>query len=344
MIATHTLMAPLPGGDRPLWHWLASGRSAALFAVLAGVSLALMSGGTRPVRGRERAARTGGLAMRALLIATLGLALGELDSGLAVILTYYGVLFLLGLPFLGLGARPLFALAAAWLVLAPVAAHLLAPDLPPRGFEAPWFGSLEHSGQLLAELTVTGYYPTLPWLAYLFAGLAVGRLDLRGRGVDVRLLLWGLVVAVGAQALAELLPPDENAADYAGSLPPGAEWRALLLADPHTATPLDLATTIGSALAVIGLCLVVTRLLPRAGERALAVAFGAGAMTLSLYSLHVLLHTPQWWPEDHGTDAFRLHTAVVLTVGAAVVAVRRSGPLEWVVRRASTGTTRLVRG
>jgi uncharacterized membrane protein len=343
MIATHTLMPPFPGGDRPLWHWLAAGRSAALFAVLAGVSLALMSGGPRSVRGRERGATTAGLVVRALLIATLGLALGALGSGLAVILTYYGLLFLLGLPFLGLRARSLFGLAAAWLVLAPVAAHRLAPHLPPRGYASPTFAALTDPGQLLAELTVTGYYPTLPWLAYLLAGMAVGRLDLRRRGVDVRLLLWGLVVAVGAQALAELLPPAENAADYAGSLPPEAEWEALLLADPHTATPLDLATTVGSAVAVIGLCLLVARVLPRPGERALAVAFGAGTMTLSLYSLHVLLHTPEWWPEDHGTDAFWLHTAVVLMIGAAVVAGHRSGPLEWVVRRASTAAAGLVR-
>ena len=76
MIATHTLMPPFPGEDRPVWHWLASGRASALFAVLAGVSLALMSGGPRPVRGRERLATTTGLAVRALLIAALGLRAG----------------------------------------------------------------------------------------------------------------------------------------------------------------------------------------------------------------------------------------------------------------------------
>ena len=344
MIATHTLTQPFPGEDRPLWHWLASGRAAALFAVLAGVSLALMSGGRRPVRGRERAATTAGLVVRALLIAAVGLALGELDSGLAVILTYYGVLFLLALPFLGLRVPTLFGLAAAWLVLAPVVAHRLAPDLPPRGYDVPTFAQLGDPGPLLAELTVTGYYPTLPWLAYLLVGMALGRLDLRGRGSDVRLLLSGVSLAVAAQALAEWLPPEENAADYAGSLPPGSDWETLLVADPHSATPLDLATTIGSALAVIGLCLLVARWLPRPGERALAVAFGAGTMTLSLYSLHVLLHTPEWWPEDYGEVAFLLHTAVVLVVGAVFVALRRSGPLEWLVRRATRATAGLVRG
>jgi hypothetical protein len=224
-----------------------------------------------------------------------------------------------------------------------VAAYLVAPYLPPRGFESPEFDHLERLGPLAAELTVTGYYPVLPWLVYLFAGLAIGRLDLRRRGVDVRLLGWGLAVAVAAQALAEWLPPEENAADYHGAIPPGSGWDQLLLADPHTAAPLDLATTTGSALAVIGLCLLVARWLPGAGERALAIAFGAGTMTLSLYSLHVLLHTPEWWPEDYGQEAFRLHAAVVLVVGAAFVAVRRSGPVEWLVRRASSATASVVR-
>jgi hypothetical protein len=343
MIATHTLTQPLPGDDRQVWHWLASGRSAALFAVLAGVSLALMSGGHRPVRGLERTAVTAGLVVRAVLIAVIGLALGGLLSGLAVILTYYGVLFLLGLPFLGRRAGPLFLLAGGWLVLAPVATYLLAPLLPPRTYDVPSFETLGDPGQVLSELTVTGYYPVLPWLAYLLVGLAVGRLDLRRRGTDVRLTIWGLGLAVGAQLLAEWLPPAENAADFHGTIPPGAGWDLLLLADPHTATPLDLATTIGSALAAIGACLVLTRVLPERGERALAVGFGAGTMTLSLYSLHVLLHTPEWPPVDYDLTAFGAHTAVVLVVGAGFVAARQRGPLEWVVRVPSAAVTRLIR-
>lgn len=342
MIATHTLLAPLPGEDRPLWHWLSSGRASALFAVLAGVSLALMSGGARPPRGRARASATVALAVRAVLIAAAGLALGELDSGLAVILTYYGVLFLLGLPFLGLGTRRLLWLAGGWLVAAPVAAYLLADRLPARTFEVPSFHRLDDPGVVLSEVLVTGYYPVLTWLAYLLVGLGAGRLDLRRRGNDVRLMVGGLGLAAAAQALAELLPPAENAADFHGAVPPGSGWDQLLVADPHSGTPLDLATTTGSALAVIGFCLLVARLLPRWGERALAVVSGAGTMSLTLYSLHVLLHTPDWPPEDYGAAALRAHVAVVLVVGAVFVGLRRSGPLEWAVRRASGATARLV--
>ena len=118
-----------------------------------------------------------------------------------------------------------------------------------------------------------------------------------------------------------------------GSVPPEAGWDLLLVADPHSGTPLDLATTTGSALAAIGLCLLVVRWLPRAGERVVSIVFGAGTMTLSLYSLHVLLHTDDWAPEDYGSAAFRAHVAVVVAIGAVFVAMRRSGPLEWAVRR-----------
>ena len=101
-------------------------------------------------------------------------------------------------------------------MLAPVVAYLLAPHLPPRTFALPTFDRLAEPGQLLSEITVTGYYPVLPWLAYLLAGMAVGRLDLRRRGTDVRLALWGLGLAVGAQVLAEILSPAENATDFHG--------------------------------------------------------------------------------------------------------------------------------
>ena len=128
MVAAHVLAARTPDGELTLTSRLVDGRASALFAVLAGVSLALMSGRRTPLPGPAMRRVALGLAVRALLVALLGLGLGELDTGIAVILTYYGVLFLLGLPFLALRARPLLLLALAWAVAAramaaEVAAH-----------------------------------------------------------------------------------------------------------------------------------------------------------------------------------------------------------------------------
>src|SRR5690349_16459553 len=83
MVATHVFDERGPDGGLTTGQWLAGGRASALFAVLAGVTLALMTGGRTPVVGRERLAATAAIAVRALLVAVLGMALALADSGIA---------------------------------------------------------------------------------------------------------------------------------------------------------------------------------------------------------------------------------------------------------------------
>ena len=365
MVATHVLADREPGGDLALGQAVAGGRAAALFAVLAGVSIALMSGGRRPVTGRGRVAVSAGLAVRALLVALLGLVLGETGSGLAVILTYYGLLFLLALPFLGLGAPALLWLAAGWTVAVPVVSHLVRPGLPPRGVASPTLGQLADPGGLLSELTFTGYYPAVPWLAYLLVGLAVGRLDLRDRFRQGLLAVAGGAAALTATLVSDALtrrpavsgallsdpPADERdvgalldriSTGMFGNVPTGGAWEWLLVRAPHSTTPFDLAQTVGSALVVIGLALLVVDALPAVARHAVRVFFGAGRMTLTLYSLHVLMRTPDVWPPET-PDTFRWHVLVLLGIGAGYAAVGVRGPLEQLVASASSAVARRVR-
>jgi hypothetical protein len=332
MVATHVLDARTPEGELTFAQWLAGGRASALFAVLAGVSLALMT--REPLRGRSLAERSAAIAVRSLLIALLGLVLGGLETGIAVILTYYGVLFLLGLPFTLLGLRGLVALAAGWVVLAPVASHLLRPHLPPRGWESPTFGQLADPGRLASELLLTGYYPVVPWLAYLLVGLALGRANLRDRGLLAALAAGGLGVALLAtqvsRSIVDPVVASENATGMYGTTPTGGDWSWLLVVAPHSATPFDLAQTIGSAVFVITACLLLGALLPRTAVAALAVVGGAGAMTLTLYTAHVVMRTPEMWPAEVPA-AYLSHVVVLLAVGAVFVLLRRRGPLETVV-------------
>jgi uncharacterized membrane protein len=344
MMATHVLDARTPAGEVTTSHWLASGRASALFAVLAGVSLALVSGRRTPVAGRERGRVSLAIVVRALAIAVLGLVLGQPETGVAVILTYYAVLFVLGLPFLGLTWRPLLALAVGWAVLAPVASRLLVPHLPDRQFASPRLEQLETPGRLVSELLLTGYYPAVPWLTYLLLGLAIGRLDLRSRTVAAVLAAGGLVVAFTATLVSDALTRtrftlaelDEMAGGSYGQTPtegPGSGWRWLTVVAPHSSTPFDLAQTAGSAALVIGLCLLVVGLvgdLSSHGARFVQVAFGAGAMTLTLYTLHLVMRTERVWP-DEAPSSYVWHVVVVLWIGSLFAALRRRGPLEWLV-------------
>jgi hypothetical protein len=85
--------------------------------------------------------------------------------------------------------------------------------------------------------------------------------------------------------------------------------------------------------------------LPTAGSRVLAVVFGAGTMTLSLYSLHVWMRAEGIrQPEEPG--ALAVHVVVLGTIGAVFVLAGLRGPLEWLVglpgrllRRRSRATT-----
>jgi hypothetical protein len=215
--------------------------------------------------------------------------------------------------------------------------HDLRPSMPERGFDSPTFAQLEDPSQLLSELLLTGYYPALPWLAYLLAGMAVGRSDLARRGVQAGMLLGGAALALAARGLSEVLTEgrftpaalDRARTDLPGTTPTGGRLEWLLVDAPHSGTPFDLAHTIGTALAVIGLCLLVVGVLPAIGRRFVAVLFGAGTMTLTLYSLHVVMRTPEIWPAEDDT-AFRTHVLVLAGIGAVFVALRWRGPLELV--------------
>lgn len=360
MIATHVLPVRAADGSLALAHELAGGRASALFAVLAGTSLALMSGGEQPVRGVERGTVTIGLAVRAFLIALIGALLGQLSTTVAIILTYYGVLFLLALPFLGLRRNALAALGAAWLVVVPVLSQLLRPHLPPRGFASPRLDSFVYPWQALTELTFTGYYPAVPWLGYLLVGMAIGRSDLRRRRTAAVLVVLGAVLAAtswlvsvwllrqpgATRALVASAPEPGMTAEQLGrrleetmfGTTPTGSWWWLAVHAQHSGTPFDLVHTTGTAMLVLGLCLLLGRLWPRT----VAAVFGAGAMTLTLYTLHVVLRTPPFLP-DHDAPTFVWHVVLVLVIGAGFALMAWRGPLESMATQLTKPSTAQVR-
>ncbi len=359
MIATHALVARTDDGGVTVVQQVAGGRASALFAVLAGVSLALMSGGAAGPRRGEVPATSAGLAARAFLIGVLGLSLGALPTTILVILAYYGVLFLLGVPFLRLRSRTLVLVAATWVVVVPALSHVVRRHLPEAPVESPSFESLADPLDLLLQLGITGSYPAIPWMAYLLVGMAIGRVDLGRAHRAYDLVVLGAVVTALSWSGSRLLVARPNVLErleetlpgrYGGDLEhalqdglfgttPTDTWWWLAVDAPHSGTPFDLAQTIGSSMLVIGLCLSVGRLLPAVSS----VLFGAGAMTLSLYSLHIVLRTPSLLPDDD-LRTFLTHVAVVTLVGAGFRLCGLRGPLEQAVRLVAQETSHLVRG
>lgn len=341
-MAVHVLPAQDQDGSASLADELASGRSAALFAVLAGVGLALAYG-RRPSLPRAGAA----VLLRAALIGAVGLVLGMLESGVAVILAYYAVFFVLALPWLRAGPRTLAAAAAVVALGMPFVSFAVRDELPPRGSASPVLADLAEPGRLLGELLLTGYYPAAIWLAYLLIGLAVGRFALQRTATALRLAAAGAVLAVAAAGVSALLlgplggyaqlvdvvrtgdgstaPQVVDAARF-GNVPTTSPWW-LATDAPHTSTPLDMVATTGTALFVLGLALLVR------GRVAtlLTPLWAAGSMPLSLYTAHVaflgLTETDD--PEPY----YLAQVAVVLIVATVWRRYVGRGPLEQVLAR-----------
>jgi hypothetical protein len=346
MMAVHVVPAQAEDGGTTTAHLLAAGRSAALFAVLAGVGVALATGGRRPIRGERRVRWSWALVLRAVVVGSVGLLLGELDSGVAVILAYYAAFFVLAVPLLGLAPRVLAVAAAVVAVVAPVLSQLVRPHLDDPIRRSPTFGTLvEDPLGLVQTITVTGYYPVLAWTAYLCAGLAAGRVALGARRVAVALAAGGAALAVAASVTsAVLLGPlgghdriaavtelaGRDVADVVsqgrfGTVPTTTAWW-LATDAPHSTTPLDLLHTTGTALAVLGAMLLLAGALRGQWGLLLVPLAAAGSMPLTLYSLHlVVLHLVD------GGDPVRFW-AVQAAGALALASVWRTavgrGPLE----------------
>lgn len=330
MMAIHVLPA-VEDGEITFSQSLAGGRASALFAVLAGVSISLATG-RKKVDPRRWDGVAGSLLVRSILIATLGLGLGMLDTRIAVILTYYGLLFVVGIPLVLVETRTLLYGAAGWVVISPVVSQLLRPQLPAPSGESPSFESLAQPMHLLSELMFTGYYPVFVWLSYLLVGLGVGRLDLRSwriitslAAVGGALVLAAYVVSDTLVAIAPVDLPLDGVVTFSGTTPTDSWWW-LAARTAHSGTPFDLTQTIGSALLTLAVCLVLGRLVPKAAR----VLFGAGAMTLTLYSLHVFARQDGLWDAET-VEVYVGQLLVALAIGATFALLRWRGPLEWIV-------------
>lgn len=362
MMVVHLIDQSGANGDMA-WSWrVSAGNAAALFAVLAGVGIALATGGDRRPRGRQGLlAASVGTLTRAVLIGLVGLTLGMfVPTDIAhVILTYYAVLFVMAIPFLGLPARALafFALVAA--LAAPVASHVLRSSLPtPEPTNVSFLTLAADPSGVLTDLLLTGTYPALPWMAYLLAGMAVGRIRLH-RAVSVVLAFGGAALAAaasvgsslamnqlgGLEAIAAVAQQTMSLSEFSsllvwgadGTLPTTSWWWLAVLA-PHTTTPFDLLFTLGVALAVLGVSLMAGFVTPDL-VKPLAVM---GSMPLTLYSLHLVMTTIPEIPG--GTLGFWIQVVVLLAFALVWHRRHARGPLEAVFHGAARAAIRAVGG
>ncbi|WOF21985.1 heparan-alpha-glucosaminide N-acetyltransferase domain-containing protein [Microbacterium betulae] len=238
MFAAHLLdTSPFDGDDPTTWTDVVNGRSSILFATLAGVSLALVSGGSTPVAGTRMDVVRGRVVVRAVSIWAIGILLIALETPVYVILPAYALLFLAALPVLSLRASTLFAIAGAVAVAGPFLVWLIDTWAV---WETPAGAALEQA---------TGWhYPFVLWFAFVAAGMGIGRLASSRPSTAGALVCFGAALALLGYGII---------GRWAPVAPAETVWSFVLSSEAHSSGVAEAVGSGGFAIAVIGACVLL---------------------------------------------------------------------------------------
>ncbi|MBA4609758.1 DUF1624 domain-containing protein [Aeromicrobium sp. Marseille-Q0843] len=298
------------------WRHVGDGRAAVLFVVVAGFSLALTTGGTRPHVGERLADDRLAIFVRAAVLAALGAFLSALGTPVAVILASYAVYFVAALPFLRAPVPVLIGVGSVLGIAGPVIIAWLVERVP------------ELTTSPIGELFVGMPYPAIQWTGFLLVGLGLGRLRI-GRSTLLALGFVGLGVGILLhQLMLDLL--QRTLAD-----PAARESLVLttLTSDHRSQNPVEAASVLAICVAVLALLIALT---PQA--RGLTYPLeSVGRMALTLYVGHIVAYWAAIQVDpalESGSGALALWTLGVAFVAASLWFLRFSrGPLEWALHR-----------
>jgi uncharacterized protein len=323
----------------PRWFvelaFLLYGRAAAIFVMLAGVGITLMS--HKALLSHDplklRLVRQG-LLKRSLVLFLMGLFF--LHWWRADILHFYGAYLSTGAFLLSISGRRLWTLIGFFLV--PAAAFFCLSGADPS-----LTGSILPSNpitRMIDDLLISGHYPMFPWFAFLLTGMWLGRPEIiSNKRLMRRILVAAVLVLAGTLAL-------EKTAHiiFAGSEKTDESLQALLLmSEVFPISPLFAVSAMASSLTIIILAMSLCSrpLFSRPAGRLVA----AGKMSLTIYIGHVfvglLVQQLVQTRLDSGayqafSVLFTLAFCLAMFVGANLwFRYSNRGPLEWLLRRAS---------
>lgn len=150
---------------------ISHGRSAALFAFLAGISLGIIAGREHPPSGVKLLQTRMRVVTRALVLLLIVALLTMYNLGIILILGFYAAWFLVSLPFLGWNARKLLILGCGLILIGTPLAKVVNQIL--IGITLQTTSQAESAAYIYL---LSGTYGGAGFLGYIFIGLALTRL------------------------------------------------------------------------------------------------------------------------------------------------------------------------
>ena len=245
------------------------GRASATFVVLAGIGLGLSS-------FKKEGQTVNTIVKRSIFLLILGLLNMTIFEG--DILHYYAFYFLFGVFLLPFGNRALILVISILNLV--FFSMMLFID-----YESGWnFEELTYSGfwtidGFTRNLFFNGFHPVFPWLGFFLLGMLMSRVLLKKRQVQITMISWGLIAIIFSEIMSFII------SGYV--IPADSELQFLFMTDSMPPMPLYFLAASGSALRIIGLCLLVSEKFKE--SKIYSLIAPAGTQTLTLYVLHIIV-------------------------------------------------------
>ncbi len=255
-----------------------SGRAAAVFVILAGIGISLMTKKAFITMNEDlKREKQILLLKRAIFLFIIGLLYSPIWP--ADILHYYGLYLMFASLFLYVEEKKMFIV----IILAPIVFLVLAFIIP---YEQGWnFETLDYVDfwtvtGFLRHLFYNGFHPFFPWISFLFIGMMLGRKNLNDKNFRKKLLRFSLVLTLVTEVLSLILVSISNFYGL-GDI--------VYLVETEPMPPFPLYVIAASATALVIIILSIEIVLKYPDHQVVRSLISTGQLALSLYIAHVII-------------------------------------------------------
>jgi uncharacterized protein len=327
------------------WTGPLATRFAATLTMLVGVGIVLLS--ARSVASGDASAVREDrwrLRRRGMVFVLAGIFFDVVWPG--EILHFTGLYLIIAAWAIRWSASTLFSAAVGVAALTSLQRTLVFVAVGPEERYSWWGGALANRPRslgtprgFLSNVLSWGGHPVLPWLSFVFVGMAIAKLNLSSRRVRLIIIVVGMVGFVGGYVvgfIGQTLLPDKW--DWVAATQPGGFGRVSPFGGGMPAYVLSTAGS--SAVLLVSTYWLAERF---AGALPIRVLARAGKVTFTIYVAHGVLPwaltSKQWVGQDFGLVGSiaiaAASWAVSMIVGALMHRRFGIGPLEWLLRQIS---------
>lgn len=316
---------------------LLDGKAAALFIILAGVGISLMTNSARINQDKEKLiSLKNKLLKRAIFLFVIGIAYIPMWN--ADILHYYGFYILFGVIMIKASNRLLWFISVALILIYPLLILFF-------NYETAWdWKLLEYIDfwtikGFLRNLIFNGFHPLFPWLTFLLIGMWLGRQDLNNKIIRKRIAFYSLVVFVIAQVISVLLVNH-----FSNVLTNWNYEDILAVFGTSPMPPMPFYLIVGTSFGILVIISSIYLSEWFAEKIWMEALIKTGRIALSMYFAHVILgmgiimiFTGQYVTWNIIYSLLHAISFCVLTVLFAKywLEKKQHGPLEWIMRKIS---------